>query len=81
MPSRRIRLAYLRLIKDHIAASLAVTPRDLTEAPFSEHGGLGRARQLFGADLDPLLDRTHPNPRRMNDELPPGWTWATLDEV
>ncbi|MXZ29304.1 MAG: hypothetical protein F4Z22_00380, partial [Acidimicrobiia bacterium] len=26
-----------------------------TEAPFSEHGGLGRARQLFGTDLDPLL--------------------------
>ena len=49
-------IAYLRLIKDHIAASLAVTPRDLTEAPFSEHGGLGRARQLFGTDLDPLLD-------------------------
>ena len=49
-------LAYLRLIKDHIAASLSVTPRDLTEAPFSEHGGLGRARQLFGTDLDHLLN-------------------------
>ena len=48
-------LAYLRLIKDHIAASLTIAPRDLTEAPFSEHGGLGRARQLFGPDLDPLL--------------------------
>ena len=47
--------AYLRLIKDHIAASLTIAPRDLTEAPFSEHGGLGRARQLFGPDLDPLL--------------------------
>ena len=48
-------LAYLQLIKDHIAASLTIAPRDLTEAPFSEHGGLGRARQLFGTDLDPLL--------------------------
>ena len=48
-------IAYLRLIRDHIAASLAIAPRDLTEAPFSEYGGLGRARQLFGTDLDPLL--------------------------
>lgn len=50
-------LAYLRLIRDHLAASLTVAPRDLTEAPFSQHGGLGRARQLFGTDrLAPLLE-------------------------
>jgi len=49
-------VAYLRLIKDHIAASLAIQRRDLTEPPFSSHGGLGRARQLFGADnVEPLL--------------------------
>ncbi len=48
-------LAYLRLIKDHLVANLSVERRDLMEAPFSTKGGLGRADQLFGADLDPLL--------------------------
>ena len=48
--------AYLRLIKEQIAASLAVTPADLQNPPFSTHGGLGKARQLFGNDLNPLLE-------------------------
>ena len=48
--------AYLRLIKEHIAASLTVAPADLQNPPFSTHGGLGRARQLFGNDLNPLLE-------------------------
>ncbi len=48
-------LDYLHLIKEQIAASLTITARDLTEVPFSEKGGLGRARQLFGRDLKPLL--------------------------
>ena len=49
-------IAYLHLIKAHIAASLAVTPADLQNPPFSSHGGLGKARQLFGNDLNPLLE-------------------------
>lgn len=48
--------AYLHLIKEHIAASLTVAPTDLQNPPFSTHGGLGRARQLFGNDLNPLLE-------------------------
>ena len=48
--------AYLHLIKDHIAASLAVAPADLQNPPFSTHGGLAKARQLFGAALNPLLE-------------------------
>ena len=47
--------AYLNLIKDHLAASLTVERRDLQGLPFSAIGGLGRARQLFEADLDALL--------------------------
>ena len=50
------RTDYLRLIKDHIAGSLAFTPADLQNPPFSTHGGLGKARQLFGSGLDPLLE-------------------------
>ena len=49
-------IAYLRLIKEHIGASLAVAPADLQNPPFSTHGGLGKARQLFGNDLNPLLE-------------------------
>jgi type I restriction enzyme R subunit len=48
-------LEWLRLICDHLAASLSIEPRELTEPPFSGRGGLGRARELFGADLDVLL--------------------------
>ncbi len=48
-------LAYLHLIKDHLAASLSVERRDLQDLPFSANGGLGRAQQLFGATLEGLL--------------------------
>ncbi|MCD9625627.1 type I restriction-modification enzyme R subunit C-terminal domain-containing protein [Rhabdothermincola salaria] len=48
-------LAWLRLIRDHLAASLSIEPRELLDPPFSQHGGLGRARELFGHDLDDLL--------------------------
>lgn len=48
-------LEWLRLICDHLAASLSIEPSELTEPPFSGRGGLGRARELFGADLDALL--------------------------
>ena len=49
-------LGYLRLIKDRIAGSLTVAPADLQNPPFSTHGGLSRARQLFGSNLNPLLE-------------------------
>ena len=49
-------LAYLDLIKDRIASSLSIAPADLQHPPFSAHGGLGKARQLFGDDLNSLLD-------------------------
>ena len=48
--------AYLHLIKERIAGSLAVAPADLQNPPFSTHGGLGKARQLFGNNLNPLLE-------------------------
>lgn len=43
-------------IKDHIAASLAITTDDLDSVPFSQHGGIGKAFELFGSDLGRLLD-------------------------
>jgi len=49
-------IEYLSLIRDHLAGSLAIAPPDLQNPPFSTHGGLGRARQLFGAELTSLMD-------------------------
>lgn len=48
-------LGWLRLIRDHLAASLSIEPRELLDPPFSQRGGLGRARELFGDELDSLL--------------------------
>lgn len=46
---------WLELIRDQIAGSLSVSRADLMEPPFTQHGGLGRAIKIFGADLDLLL--------------------------
>jgi type I restriction enzyme R subunit len=47
---------WLEMIRDHIAAALAISVDDFEFAPFAQHGGLGRAAQLFGEELAPLLD-------------------------
>ncbi len=39
---------WLRQIKDHIAASLSITPEDLDLNPFDRRGGLGRFYEVFG---------------------------------
>ena len=49
-------IAWLHLIRDHIATSLSVEPEDLDLSPFNQRGGLGKAHQLFGAQLPSLLD-------------------------
>jgi type I restriction enzyme R subunit len=48
--------AWLALIRDHIATSLSIEPEDFEYAPFSHRGGLGKAHQLFGAELPRLLE-------------------------
>jgi type I restriction enzyme R subunit len=49
-------LAWLERIRDTIAASLGVSRDDFQYAPFAERGGLGKAVELFGEQLDPLLN-------------------------
>ncbi|HEY9720518.1 MAG TPA: type I restriction-modification enzyme R subunit C-terminal domain-containing protein [Oscillatoriaceae cyanobacterium] len=49
-------LEWLELIKNHVAASLTITPDDFQEVPFSDKGGLFKVRQLFGADLDGVIN-------------------------
>ena len=48
--------AWLERIRDHIAASLAMGAEDFEGVPFVQHGGLGKAYELFGEQLTPLLD-------------------------
>jgi type I restriction enzyme R subunit len=49
-------LTWLNLICDHIATSLSIEPEDLELSPFNQRGGLGKAHQLFGAELPKLLE-------------------------
>jgi len=49
-------LVWLERIRDTIAASLGITRDDLSGPGFAERGGLGKAHELFGDQLDSLLD-------------------------
>jgi type I restriction enzyme, R subunit len=49
-------IQWLTAIADHVGTSIEITPDDLECLPFSQKGGLGRAYQLFGEKLQPLLD-------------------------
>jgi hypothetical protein len=49
-------LAWLEQIREHVAASLAIDAEDFEYVPFVEQGGVGRAYELFGEGLAPLLD-------------------------
>jgi type I restriction enzyme, R subunit len=49
-------LAWLNLIRDHIATAISIESDDLELSPFNQHGGLGKAHQLFGSELNKLLE-------------------------
>ncbi len=49
-------LSWLHLIREHIATAISIEPEDLELSPFSQHGGLGKAHQLFGDGLNSLLE-------------------------
>ncbi len=46
---------WLEAIRDHIAASLTIGIDDFEYVPFVQRGGLGKAHQIFGKELQPLL--------------------------
>ena len=46
---------WLRLIRDHIASSMAIQPDDFEYSPFAQKGGLGKAYSIFGGELDQIL--------------------------
>ncbi len=47
---------WLEMIRDHVAANLVVEPDDFEYAPFAQEGGLGKVHQLFGAELNRLIE-------------------------
>ena len=48
-------MEWLRLIKDHIAASLSVEPEDLDLTPFDRKGGRMRFYEVFGEEYEKIL--------------------------
>ena len=50
----------------------AISADDFAYTPFVEAGGLGRAAQVFGDELDAAARRAQRGARRVS-ELPPGW--------
>jgi type I restriction enzyme R subunit len=49
-------MEWLRLIKDHIAASLSIVPDDLDLSPFDRKGGLGGFYAAFGDQYEAILN-------------------------
>jgi type I restriction enzyme R subunit len=43
------------MIKDHIATTLSIGMDDFELAPFNQKGGAVKVYQLFGKDLDGIL--------------------------
>jgi len=39
-----------------VGGSLAIELDDFDYVPFAQHGGVGKAYQVFGKDLQPLLN-------------------------
>ena len=55
-------MEWLRLIKEHIIASLSILPEDLDYTPFGGKGGLGGFYRVFGDEYEEIL-------KEMNVEL------------
>jgi len=48
---------WLEKIRDHIAAELQIVPDDFELVPFNQKGGLGKVYQLFGDELNSLIEQ------------------------
>lgn len=49
-------MAWLHMVRDHIISSFHIERDDLDLSPFDAHGGIGKMYQLFGDDMDKLID-------------------------
>ena len=53
---------WLQMIRDHIISSFHIERDDLETSPFNGEGGLGKMHQLFGNEMDDLINE-------LNEEL------------
>jgi len=49
-------MRWLEMIKNHIAANLSIDAEDFDYAPFAQEGGLGKVHQVFGDELNYILE-------------------------
>ena len=49
-------MAWLRMIKDHIASSVHLDMDDLDNAPFDGQGGIGKMHRLFGDEMYGIVE-------------------------
>lgn len=49
-------LEWLAMAKEHIATSMRVEPDDLEYAPFTQKGGLMKARKIFGSEFMKIIE-------------------------
>lgn len=49
-------IQWLRMIKDHIAISIHLDQEDLDYTPFDSEGGKGKMWQLFGEDMNDIIN-------------------------
>jgi type I restriction enzyme R subunit len=49
-------MEWLRMIRDHICTSIHIVREDLDYTPFDAKGGVGRMHQLFGDEMDNILE-------------------------
>ncbi|MBS0149858.1 MAG: DEAD/DEAH box helicase family protein [Nitrospira sp.] len=47
---------WLDMIRDHVAANLSIEKDDFELAPFNQEGGLGKVHQVFGSELNMILE-------------------------
>ncbi len=53
---------WLRMLKEHVVSSFHIELEDLDFTPFDAHGGRGKMWQLFGEDMNSIIDE-------LNEEL------------
>lgn len=49
-------MRWLRMIKDHVATSFHIEREDFENVPFAPKGGLGKMYQLFGEQMNPIIE-------------------------
>ncbi len=49
-------MQWLRMIKEHVAASINFERDDLNYPPFDAHGGIGKMYELFGDEMEKIIE-------------------------